>query len=324
MSNDGFDFETEPDVDITAGPAQGDDLRDVFDLPPLGESATVTTTPDVAEGFGLSMSRYELPVASAVPEANLPALDIQALLTFLPDVALKRDLDAVAAAAQALLITGEDGLAAADALLPDLKGRIAHIEQCFKEPCAVANTLHKRLTGLRAVFVETGEAAIKRLSDGIIAEKRRLDAIVEQERRLAQAEADRLAREAMAAAAKKAEMAQAAPAVVEQLKAQAVTATAPPVAARSSGSLRSSAVAEKWTVRLKGSDGQPAMADLTEAQRLVAIELVRAVADGKAPLACLEINWPYLRKRAGADKKVFSIPGIEAYDEGSVRAKGRK
>lgn len=325
----GFDFD-EPAID---------DLDDVFtNLDPTtraeGENATpravdigshvsgdpVDDLPDDATAKALMLA----PVAQALPEANLPSIDIQALLTFLPDIALKRAIDAAATAALAIAVTGDAGLAAADAARADLQEKIAHTVRCFADACSLANTLHKRLTGLRADFVANGEAAVEVLGKGILAEKRRLDAVAEAQRKADQVEADRLARETMAAAAKKAEQAQAPAPVVEQLKKQAQTAVAPPVAARAAAPLKASTVAEKWNVRLRGFEGQPAMADLTEEQRRVAIDLVRAVADGKAPLAALEINWSYLRKRAGSDRQTFAIAGIEAYDEGSVRSKGRR
>jgi len=48
---------------------------------------------------------------------------------------------------------------------------------------------------------------------------------------------------------------------------------------------------------------------------------MRAIAEGRVPLAAIEINWSYLNKRAGAEKTALAIPGIEAVDEGNARRK---
>jgi hypothetical protein len=51
---------------------------------------------------------------------------------------------------------------------------------------------------------------------------------------------------------------------------------------------------------------------------------MKAILDGRAPLAAVEINWSYLNRRAKADKGTLAIPGVEAFEEGSVRAKGSR
>jgi hypothetical protein len=91
--------------------------------------------------------------------------------------------------------------------------------------------------------------------------------------------------------------------------------------------LRGSTTVTTWKARLAGtpaSTNRTLHREFTPAQRAKVLELLPAIVDGKAPLAAVEINWPYLNKRAKADKSTLAIAGIEAYEEGSVRAKGSR
>lgn len=261
----------------------------------------------------------------------LPAdFPLPALIRFVPDARLRAAADEAAALAMSLDVRGPEALVQADAALSVLRGRQKAIEEHFAAPAEIANNLHKSLTGTRREWLARGEEAIQSVSRRIYTESRRLADLAAEERRKVQAEADRVARQEAARQAKAAEEAKAPAAVVETLKQQAETAQAPPVAdvATAAPKLNGLSTVKNWTCTIAGTpreaDQQPAMADLTPAQRLKVLELLRAVLEGKAPIACFEIAWPYLKKRAKADESTLAIPGIEAYDAGGVRAKGSR
>lgn len=309
----GFNFD-ELEVEPEATPETAETLRDV--MPTLDVETSATNEPPV------EIVPFTPRVVQVLPED----FNLQLLLNFLPDVRLKKDLDDAAEAALAIEVKGADGIALADAALPDLQDRIKFIQACFEEPVAKANALHKRLTGLRADFLARGETAVNHLKNAIKAEDARLKKAEDDARRAAQAEADRLAREDAARAAAKAEKAQAAPAVVEALKERAKTATAPPVSAPSlRPAARATTTVENWKARFAGDASENAnpesVADMTDEQRRQFIELARAAIDGKAPLSVIMPDWKYLNGRAKGDKRAFLIPGVEAYDAGSVRRK---
>ena len=86
--------------------------------------------------------------------------------------------------------------------------------------------------------------------------------------------------------------------------------------------------APKWQGRLIGTlsadEIHPSIKEMTELQRRSVLQLLQAVVDGKAPLAVVrDLDWPYIDKRCSAETTAMSLPGIEAFDAGSVRAKRR-
>lgn len=262
--------------------------------------------------------------------------DLVSLLAFLPDIRLKNAVTAAATALTGADVTGRDGLAKADVLREDVRSKVQHVVKLFDGteaepgPTMLANQLHKRLTGLRADFVKDGLDAIAAADKRIVAETRRLDAEDARVAAEAQAKADA---DAKAAALKAAEQAKAqhAPApIVAALEQRAQTATAPPVRSTGfgGGGLKKSSVVDKWKARPVGTsddaDPNPVMADMSTAQLAQVIVLMKAVIDGKAPMTCFEVNWTKLNARADAEKSTLAIPGIEAVNLGSVRAKGKR
>lgn len=305
-----FDFEIEPDAD----PEPIDDLRGVIE--PLSDERALV----VAEVLDA-----EPPPIQQILTAEI---NLQLILNFLPDVRLKKDLDRAAASALALKVDGAEGISAADVALVDLQERIAFIEETvFDRPCAMANALHKRLTGLRADFIKAGVVAVASLKTSMLSETRRLKALSDQAQRVAQEEANRAAREVAAKAVEKAKQAEAPAPIVAALEKQAQTAVAPPVASPvHAAAPKKSSIAENWKARFSGDESEepnPATADMNDAQRLQFIALLRAVIDGKAPIGCVDPCWRYLNARAKGDRAAFLIPGVEAYDAGSVRKKAR-
>lgn len=260
----------------------------------------------------------------------LPAdFRLPALIKFVPNPALRITADQSAVYALGLKVDGPEGLERADLALSALRTSLKAIDEHFEDPTAIANALHKRLTSVRGEWKAQGAAAVTTVGQRIFTEQRRLESIAAEERRKAQAEADRVAREAARKEAEAAEKAQAPAAVVEELKRQVETTSAPPVSMPAAApALRSSSTVTTWKARIIGTPGSdeanPEIEAISPAQRLKVFELLRAILDGKAPLAAVEINWPYLNKRSKADKSTLAIAGIEAYEEGSVRAKGSR
>lgn len=254
---------------------------------------------------------------------SLPDFNIETLLTFLPDIKLKHNLEALTAEALAVDVKADGGLELADEKLNELKSEIKATERCFDDPVAMANALHKRMTGLRADFCKAASLAVDEMSRRVYAETRRREQLAREEKQRQQAEADRLAREAAARARATAEKSGAAAPVLQQLDKMAKTATAPPVAGPPAPKLTSS-MSEKYEARLVADGGQPAaVADMTEPERVAFSTLVEAVAEGRAPLSCLVPDWKYLNGRAKGEKTAFQIAGLVAVDVGSVRKGGR-
>lgn len=272
------------------------------------------------------------PIVLGAPpiEAILPqGFRLDQLLTFIPDIRLKRGAEAMAEEALAIDVSTPDGFARADASLSALRERIATIEECFAEPVDRANQLHKRLTGLRTDFTLAAVTAVKTVGQRVVAEDRRLKDLADAARRQAQAEADRQAREAAARAAREAAKANAHPNVVARLEQAAKSATAAPVASpAASAPLASTSVVQRWKARLRGSPAEaepnPKVADLSKDQQEQARKLCAAIGRGEEPLSAVELNWSYLNKRAGAEKAAFAITGLEAFDEGGTRSRGRR
>lgn len=257
----------------------------------------------------------------------LPAdFPLPALTRFVPNPALRVATEQAATYALGVDVTGPEGLKRADMALTALRTSQKAIEQHFAEPADIANRLHKQITGTKAEWLQPGKAAIETVGRKMATEQRRLQEIEREERRKAQEEADRLAREAARREAEAAAKAQAPKPVVEELKRQAQTATAAPVAPSTPAPiLTGSTVVTTWRARFTGTSGEtvaaPCVDEMSPLQRERFLELVKAVAEGKAPLNALEPSWAYIQKRARADKSTLNIPGIEAYEDAGVRAK---
>ena len=54
------------------------------------------------------------------------------------------------------------------------------------------------------------------------------------------------------------------------------------------------------------------------------IETAVYVIEGRAAMTLFELNWSALNARAKAEKSALSVPGVEAFEEGSVRAKASR
>lgn len=261
----------------------------------------------------------------------LPAdFQLPLLLKFVPDVRLRDAAKVAAEKCAAVVVSGQSGLQAVDAELDNVRGAIKAIEASFKRPAEIANELHKHVTSTRAEWLERPLEVVDLKNKEVYAEQKRIKALEDEQRRQVQAEADRLAREAAARAAADAERQQADARVVEALKAQAKTAVAPPVSVPRSAPLASTTTVETWKARFIGTpddaeEQNPDIKDLSDAQRLSLIQTLKAIIDGKLPIAAIkEMNWTYLNKRADSERSAWNIPGLETFDAGTARAKAKR
>jgi len=252
------------------------------------------------------------------------------LIRFCPDPRLKLALDQAVAYALAVNVSEPDGLMRADVALATVRTSLKAIAEHFEEPKDLANRVHKRITTTLSDWCEPGDTAVRTVGRRIAVEQSRLAQIAAEARRKAQEEEDRKAREL---ARKKAEDAakQKAPApVVEQMRREAETVTAPPVppAASEPAPLRSSTVVKPWKARVAGSpadaEPNPEIGEMTPAQLAQVKVLLKAILEDRAPLTAIEINWSTLNARAKSDKSTLAIPGIEAFQDVGVRAKGSR
>lgn len=319
-----FADSTEPEIEPEP------ELEPEPEAEPEPEPESPETQPVTADGRAGSAGANPVGGPSVALMQVLPAdFPLPGLIRFVPDVALRQAADAATIYAIGIEVQGREGLQRADVAVTALRTSLKAIEDHFAEPVDTANKLHKRLTGLRSDWIDRGAAAVKTVGSRIWSEQNRLDTIDRETARKQQAEEDRKAREVAAAEAKAAAAAQAPAPVVEELQQRAKTATAPPVQpAAPVQKLQGSSVVTTWKARIAGTPGSdeanPDTEALTPAQRVEVMKLLKAILDGRAPMATISLNYSYLNKRAKADKSTLAIPGIEAFEEGGIRSKGAR
>jgi len=286
---------------------------------------------------GLDIAPDDDVPAAAVTAAPMPLMQVlsadfqlPALIKFVPKPELKAALDQAAAYALSLEIKGggKEALAKADLAVTALSDAIKAFEADFEDAAALANQLHKQITGARSAGAAAAKQAKDAIGRAIFTEIKRLTDAENERRRLEQDEANRKAREQAEEEAAAARKNNAPKQVVEQLQKRVETAVAPPVAAAAPIKMSGASVVTTWKARIKGTpaeaDPNPEMDELSVAQWAEVQQLLRDVADGKAPRACFDIAWGYLNGRAKADKSTLAITGIEAYADGGVRSRGRR
>lgn len=285
--------------------------------------------PDAApenEPATIARAEPDAPHTTSLAEIMPPGFQLPILTKFLPDTALRVAADTAAAYALSIAVEGDDGVRRADLALAAVRNSVKAIKSHLADPIAIANALHTRLTTLRAEWTAPASAAAETVGRRILTEHARLDQIARQERLKAQMEADERARADAQREAEAAARAQAPAPVVEELKRQAQTAVAPPVHGPVAAPvLQGSTPAKTWKCRLIGTPGSsepnPSMADLTPDQRAQVLTLMKAVIAGQAPLVFFELSWTAMNKRAVAERQTLSIPGIETFEAGTLRAK---
>lgn len=262
----------------------------------------------------------------------LPAdFPLPRLIKFVPNLEVKARLDAAVAHLGGVVVSGLDGLAAADIAMEAVRQSIKAAELEFADAAADAHNIHKAITGARADWVAAGTAVLARKGADVAREKRRLDDLERDQARQAQEQANRVERERLAAEAERQASLGAPAAVVEVMKTQAAVAQAPPplrpVSSAAAVMTHSTGVKE-WKARLQGTladdEQQPEMFDLTAAQIVSVRAAMLASATTGENLGFFDINWPAVKARAKADGKTFKVAGFEAYEDYSTRAKGQR
>lgn len=291
--------------------------------PPVTEAGLVA--------LQLAKTALDLQAERAYPIVDiLPAgFQLPPLIKFIPRVELKEAADKAALYANALEVMGAEGIKQADLALITLRDSIKAMEGNFEEPKKLANEVHKGITGKLSEWAQEPRRIVKVVEARVYEEDRRLKRLEEEERRKAQAEADRKAREEAAAAAKAAAEAKAPEPIVQELKRQAETATAPPVSAGFRAPMTGSVPVKTWKARFAGTPAEqepnPDIDQLTDAQKVEFFRYLKALLVGQEKsLAALSIDWSYLNKRAAADKSTFAIVGFEAFESGGLRSKGSR
>jgi hypothetical protein len=269
-------------------------------------------------------------VSTALIEVLPADFPLPVLARFVPNQALRTAVAEVCRDLLAIDVTAADGVDKADTALGLLRERMKAVDAHFDEPARIAYELHRHITGMRADFNREGVETQKTMARRLFDETERRQAIERERLRREQQEANERERERLRLEAAEAAKHQAPPAVVEQMQQEAETATAPPVGTRSTPAttMRNSTVTKTWKARVQGTpatdEPNPETADLNAAQRHQVLEAMKAIIDGRAPLAVFAINWSYLNKRAAADKSAMGIPGFEAFQVGGLRAKGSR
>lgn len=329
---------------VTFPSSQGDDL--VFDpepqADPIGPGDEIVFDPEPASLDEGAAPGGQADVEQAEPAASVatlvsPALvevlpldfPLPVLARFIPNPAIRTAVQEATARALAIDVTGPEAVKAADQALGDIRSAIKAVDAHFEEPASIAHDLHRHITGLRGRWKADGEAALVTVGQRVSAEVDRLEALAREEARRHQEEADRQAREQAAHEAAEAAAAGAPEPVVEELQQMAQAATAAPVAlgaSVSSSLLANSARSAQWKARIVGTPGtdepNPSIDALTPAQRAKILELVKAIAEGRAPLLAIDLNWKWLNARAKADKTAMGVPGIEAFKVSGLKGKG--
>lgn len=303
----------------------------IVDVVGLGPVAVPTSLAEALDAAGAELALeppQPLLAPQAVVEVMPPEFNLPALVQFVPNAALRVSADALAAEALAIDVTVAGGVQRADAVLVNLRGAIKGAEAHFEDPTSRANRVHKWLTTTLGTWLSGPRAAAATVGKRIVDEQIRQDAVAARSRVDAQALADQQARENAGRAAEAADKALAPPEVVEKLKQEARTGSAPPVSLPTAAPLKSTTVAKSWKARFAGTtpgaEHHPLVKDLTDAQRLQLIELLKDVIAGRAPIAVLkELNWSYMDDLAVGEQSGLGqrIHGIEAFEYVAPKAK---
>ena len=209
--------------------------------------------------------------------------------------ALERKALAIKAEAQALVIRTADEFRAAGEFLVNVKTALGEIEQLCDPSIEAAHRSHKAALAVKAKLAGPlleAEKIVKPLMATYNAEQERRR---QEEQRRLQEEAKRKAEDERLELALQAEKAGDAQSAEELI---AAPVEAPLVVVRSETKAEGVSFRENWKAMV---------VDLKT--------LVRAVADGTAPLAAIVPNQSFLDSQAKALKAELSYPGVKAYNE---------
>ena len=214
---------------------------------------------------------------------------------------IETDAQAIATRALAVTVTDAQSYALAGAFLSGIKAYQDRVRAIFRPHIDAAHKTHKGLVAEEKRHLEAPIAAEAQVKTAMVtwaqAEQRRLD----DARRQAETEARRIAEEqaiAEAAAAEAAGDHELAEAIVDQ----PVMVATPPVV-RAAPKVAGIAIRTTW-----------------HAEVVNLLELVRAVAAGKAPLALLLPNLPAINAQARSLKGEARIAGVRVFSKADVSA----
>ena len=215
-----------PDDDELLPPPQ----EDGTELAPAAAAAAMT------QAFpGVVVTRHPQTVATAVQPTKTPELlpadfQLPPAITFVPNPALAKRAEDLAAQIADLVVNDEASCHRMDALLAIARAHDAAIDAHFADPVDFFFARHRALTRQRGEFHGPLTEAIKIGGRRIFAFNQAQERQAAEERRRRQEAADRQARDDARREAEAARQAQAPAPLIEQLEAHAQTVTAPPVA----------------------------------------------------------------------------------------------
>jgi hypothetical protein len=203
-------------------------------------------------------------------------------------------------------IVDQESLVAADAFAKDIKRFRLGIEKEFKPNVENAFKTYKELKALMDKYCVPLKNAEQQIKNEMLVYSRKMEQIRKEAAEKAQKEAEEAAKKERERLEKEAEEAAAKGNVeeFEEKKSQSEEVTVMdhmPITQPGPASPKGTSIKGKW------------MAEVTDFE-----ELVKAVAEGKAPIDCIMVNQTYINQRARSDKKNLKIPGVRVWDEGSV------
>jgi hypothetical protein len=198
--------------------------------------------------------------------------------------------------------------------LPLLKRAEDKVADFFRDIKQAANAAHKAITTKEAAELRPIALARQKLSGLIYDYERELE---RQRREREREEADRLRREREAEAMFEAETlaAQGAPEMAEQVLDQAIAAPTPVVIApRQDVEVAGVSVRENWQFLYQGGSPGQKWKDLSDEQRKRVLQLI--------PREYLVPDESAIGRVVKAMKSGTKIPGVQAYDAGTIAVRG--
>lgn len=224
-----------------------------------------------------------------------------------PESKIEKESNTWLEKAKVIKIINQESLVAADFLAKEIKRhRTKTVEKELGESKASTWNAYQVANNLFNKYVNPLIAAEKAIKNEILVYNRKMEQIRHEAAEKAQREAEEAAqkeRERLNAEAEKA----ADKGNVEEFERKSFEAEETtsddfkPVTQPTQKAPTGTTIREKWVFEVT---------DLNA--------LIKAVAEGKAPIDCLKANDVYIGQRTRSDKKNLKIPGVRVWDEGTV------
>ena len=196
--------------------------------------------------------------------------------------------------ARVIIVKTQEQYNSADKFVQEIKNLQKEIKATFGPIISKAFQAHKEAKAQETRHLEPLLKAEAFIKDKMMVYLRQQEAIRQEQERKLQAEAERKRQEALAKA--EAARAEGKEAKAEKYEDKAAQVVAPQLA--STVDKGSAVVTKRWS------------AEVTDL-----MALVKAVAAGQVPLACIEANMPTLNAQARALKDSMNYPGVKAISE---------